>query len=315
MAKRALKHKAERGADKPVITYDFKHPRRVSKDQTRTFENLHSHMSRMIASSLSNMMQSVLDCDIAFVDQTTYAEAIVSLTNPSCSYSFVLEPMDGPAFIDFAPSLAYGLIDKEFGGEGKADPPKRPLTSVERTVMTQVVTRTLADLEATWEGLLKVQVSDAELESNPEFIQIAAPSDTVMLIAFDVHAKHFSGLITLCYPYFTLEPVMQHLNVQTWAPSRDRRKSNQSEDRLVQLAQIETELRVVAGRGQIAAADIGRLEVGDTIVLNTRANDPAVLFVEEEPVFLVRAGTREKGDRYAVEVERSIPIAERIHYV
>ena len=28
--------KAKRGAKKPVITYDFKHPSRVSKDQTRT---------------------------------------------------------------------------------------------------------------------------------------------------------------------------------------------------------------------------------------------------------------------------------------
>ena len=34
---------ASPGTTKPIITYDFKHPARVSKDQQRTLENLHSN--------------------------------------------------------------------------------------------------------------------------------------------------------------------------------------------------------------------------------------------------------------------------------
>ena len=55
--------KPQRG-QKPVITYDFKHPSRVSKDQTRTLENLHTNLARMMSSALSNSTQSVVDCDI-----------------------------------------------------------------------------------------------------------------------------------------------------------------------------------------------------------------------------------------------------------
>ena len=289
--------KPQRG-QKPVITYDFKHPSRVSKDQTRTLENLHTNLARMMSSALSNSTQSVVDCDIAFVDQTTYAEVIKSLSNPSCSYTFTVEPLGGPAFVDFAPGVAHGLIDRSFGGSGSAAPPDRPLPAIERTVMTQVVTRALADFEATWQPLLKVQVSDAELETNPEFMQIAAPSDTVVLIAFEVNAQHFSGLVQLCYPYFTLEPVMPYLNVQTWA-SRVGRKREPQEARLQQLAQIKTEIRVIAGRGEVQAVDIANAKVGDTIVLNTRADDSAVLFVEDEPLFRVRAGTNEKKKCYS----------------
>ena len=86
-----------------------------------------------------------------------------------------------------------------------------------------------------YKGDSQVQVFDAELETNPEFMQIAAPSDTVVLIAFEVNAQHFSGLVQLCYPYFTLEPVMPYLNVQTWA-SRVGRKREPQEARLQQLA-------------------------------------------------------------------------------
>ena len=110
-------------ANKPIITYDFKHPQRVSKDQQRTLENLHSNLSRMMASSFSTIQRSVVDCDIAFVDQTTYAEFIMSLSNPSCSYTFTIEPLGGPAIIDFSLPVAYSFIDRQFGGTG-GNPPQ-----------------------------------------------------------------------------------------------------------------------------------------------------------------------------------------------
>lgn len=311
--KKEKQGRRERGK-RPVITYDFKHPRRVSKDQTRTLENLHSNLARMMASSFSRMTQSVVDVDIAFVDQTTYAEFIMSLSNPSCSYTFTLEPLDGPACLDFSLPVTFYMIDREFGGKG-APPPKegRPITAIERTVMTQVVTRTLADLEATWEALLKIQVSDAELETNPEFMQIAAPSDTVMLIAFEVNAQHASGLVNLCYPYFTLEPIMSYLNVRTWA-SRRRRGPVDREKRLASLKHVEANLRVELGRGRVKAEDLANLQVGDTLVLETGADDPGVLFVEDEPTFLVRDGLTEDKHRHAVQVEDVIPEEERSRY-
>ena len=191
------------------------------------------------------------------------------------------------------------------------------MTAIERTVMTRVVTRALADLEATWEGLLKIQVTDAELETNPEFMQVAAPSDTVILIAFEVNFQHASGLVNLCYPYFTLEPVIAYLNVQTCA-SRERRSrrtgDHEKKQLLRSLSQVKTNRRVELGRGEIPAASLEDLQVGDTIVLNSRSDDPAVLFVEDEPLFLVRPGLDEGKNRNVVQVEQAIPIEERIHH-
>ena len=144
-----------------------------------------------------------MDVDIAFVDQTTYAEFIMSLSNPSCCYIFTLEPLGGPAVLDFALPVAYSFVDRQFGGKGNTPAgDARVLTSIERAVMAKVISRTLEDLEATWETLLKIQTSDAELETNPEFMQVAAASDTVLLIAFEINSQHASGLVNLCYPFF-----------------------------------------------------------------------------------------------------------------
>ena len=113
-----LRTRAASKGMKPVVAYDFKHPNRVSRDQIRTLENLHGNMARQLASSFSNLQRAVVDADVAFVDQTTYAEFIVSLSNPSCSYVFNIEPLGGPAVLDFALPVAYSFVDRQFGGRG-----------------------------------------------------------------------------------------------------------------------------------------------------------------------------------------------------
>ena len=89
--------------------YDFKHPARVNKDQLRTLENLHDNFARLLSSTFSGAMRAVVDVDTAFVDQTTYAEFIMSLSNPSCSYQFNLGPTGGQAIIDIAMPVVFAF--------------------------------------------------------------------------------------------------------------------------------------------------------------------------------------------------------------
>ena len=299
---------------KQITTYDFKHPTRVSKEQVRTLENLHSNLARLIANSFSTIQRSVVDCDIAFVDQTTYAEFVMSLSNPSCSFTFTIEPMGGPAIIDFSLPVAYSFIDRQFGGGGGQPPSNaRPLTAIEQTVMGKVVLRMLTDLEAAWEPMLKIQVSDAELETNPEFMQVAAASDTVILVAFEVNSQHLSGLVNLCYPYFTLEPVIAYLNVQTWA-SRDRgRRRDETEERLEQLDRVTAPIRVVLGRANVSLRDVMNLQEGDVLRLDASVKDDVVVYVGTRPKFLARPGLI--GTRRAVQITEQIMKADELQHM
>ncbi|MEK7204169.1 MAG: flagellar motor switch protein FliM, partial [candidate division NC10 bacterium] len=260
---------------KPVVTYDFKHPNRVSKDQVRTLENLHGGLARLLAASFSTLQRAVVDTDIAFVDQTTYAEFIMSLSNPSCSYVFTIEPLGGPAIIDFSLPVAYSFIDRQFGGRGTTPMGEaRALTSIERGVMSKVVQRTMEDLETTWEPLLKIQVSDAELETNPEFMQVASPSDTVILIAFEVNSQHASGLVNLCYPFFTLEPVMNVLNVRTWANREKGRRDSEKKYRVEQLGHVMASVRAVLGHVELPFGEVLNLRVGAVVKLAPASRVP-----------------------------------------
>lgn len=310
----ALSMELQTSTSSPIVTYDFKHPTQVSKEQQRMLENIHSNFARMLASSFSGIQRSVVDCDIAFVDQTTYAEFIMSLSNPSCSYTFSIEPLGGVAIFDFAIPVAYSFIDRQFGGTGGSSPQEpRPLTSIERAVMSKVVTHSLADLETTWEPLIKIQVSDAELETNPEFMQVAAPSDTVVLIAFEVNSQHASGLVNLCYPYFTLEPVMEFLNVQAGVGHARGRRENTKDDRLEQLDRVFAPIRAVLGKGRVSLGELLSLQAGDVLKLDTPVTQDAVLYIGTRPKFLGRPGL--SGKRRAIQLTGPVVKADEPIYM
>lgn len=175
----------------------------VTKDQQRAIEKLHVDFAKRMGTYFTEFVGVVVDSDIAFVDQTTYAEFIMSLPNPSVSYKFTMQPLDGPVVLDFALPVAHQFIEHELGKKAEG-----PLNDAERNVLATMVRKVLGDLESSWTPIENVQVQDAVLETNPEAIGIVAPSDIVILIAFQIHFQHANGLVNLAYPYKTLESVL-----------------------------------------------------------------------------------------------------------
>jgi len=274
-------------AQRIVTSYDFKHPARVNKDQLRTLENLHDNFARLLSCTFSGAMRAVVDVDTAFVDQTTYAEFIMSLSNPSCSYQFTLGPTNGQAILDFAMPVTFAFVDRIFGGKGSSQGVEaRQMSQIEMGVVAKVVKRVVEDLEATWEPILRVEISDIELETNPEFMQITAASEIVILLAFEVRSANASGLVSLCYPFFTLESILPRLGQQTYVRARGGNRDEILASNRQRLTKTGVPVVAELGRGTLSVGEARRAKVGDVLLLETHTDEPSVLFVDERPKFL-----------------------------
>ena len=288
-----------------VTGYDFKHPARVNKDQLRTLENLHDNFARLLSSTFSGAMRAVVDVDTAFVDQTTYAEFIMSLSNPSCTYQFTLGPTNGQAIIDVALPVVFGSVDRIFGGKGSSQGIEaRQVTQIEIGVINRIIKRVVEDLEATWEPILRVEISDIELETNPEFMQITASSEIVILLAFEVNATNMSGLVSVCYPFFTLEPILPRLGQQTYVRRSQLNREELNRQNLLRLGPMDVPMVAELGRTRISLEEANSLEAGDIIRLPARAADPATVYLGGKPKFLARPFAEENGELKLQVVDR-----------
>ena len=291
------KHEDARPQERIVTRYDFKHPARVNKTQLRTLENLHDNFARLLSSTFSGANRTVVDVNTAFVDQTTYAEFIMSLSNPSCSYQFTLGPTKGQAIIDLSLPIVWSFVDKICGGKGSPEGMEaRQLTPIEIGIINRICKRMIEDLEATWEPVLRVEISDIELETNPEFMQITAASEIVILLAFEVNTPHASGLLSLCYPFFTLESILPRLGQQTYVRrARGPRDELHLKNRL-RLAAMEVPMVAELGRTSISLAEANSLGEGDIIRLDSRTADPLPLYAGGKAKYLARPFAEDDGE-------------------
>jgi flagellar motor switch protein FliM len=286
-----------------VVTYDFRHPNRVSKDQIRTLENLHDNFAGYYGSTLSTIMRTVVDVDLVSVDQITYSEFVMSLVAPSCTYTFEAPPLEAVSLVDFNPTLTFSFIDRMFGGNGKILETERELTGIERTVMGRLAAKLYRDLERTWENIMPIKIEQKSFETNPQFIQVVPQGETVIVVSFQIKLFQSTGLLTICYPYVSLEPIMPKLSAQNWIDAT--KKKNLENDRQVNLqnlAEIEADVSAVLLHTALKLGDFLELKAGDIISSEKKKETPMDIYVGTRKKFTARPGL--SGKQRAFQVER-----------
>jgi flagellar motor switch protein FliM len=276
---------------KSIVAYDFKHPNRVSKDQIRTLENVHDNFGGHLGSVMSGIFRAVVDIELMSVDQITYSEFIMSLVSPSCSYTFTMAPMEGKCILDFNPALTFGFVERMFGGTGKAIETERELTGIERAVMVRIANRVMQELSKAWKRINVVNIESTGFETNPQFIQIVPPGETVIVITFQVKMLSSSGILTICYPFVTLEPIAAKLSGQSWIDATTKTISTIDRDINVDnLSRVTATVSSRLGDLEISIRDFLNVRIGDVIALDKQVRESITVLVEGCPKFLARPG-------------------------
>ncbi len=255
-------------AEKSLSLYDFRRPDRVSKDQMRTLQNLHEGYARQFSTTLTNFLRTFVEIELVSVDQLTYSEFVMSISNPSCIYVFKMEPLDGSAILEINPSLVFFIIDRLFGGQGKPSEQNRELTLIEQNVIHRIVERGLNDLKTVWEHVGTFNPVIDTYETNPQFVQIAPPGETIILISLEVRMQNASGLMSLCFPYMLLESVINNLSGATWMSAQN---TNTAETRSIlehEMKTLELPVSVLVGQMKLTIRDLLQLQRGDILALD-----------------------------------------------
>ncbi len=274
-----------------IVVYDFKHPNRVSKDQLRTLENMHDNFAGHIGSVLSNMMRAMLDVDLVSVDQITYSEFIMSLMSPSCTFTFTAEPLEGACIVDFNPTLTYAFVERMFGGSGKVLDTGRELTGIEKSLMNRIVNVIYTEMEDAWEHICPIKVKQISLETNPQFVQIVPPSETVIVVSFQMKLLQSTGLMTICFPYVALESIMTKLSAQNWIDATKKKTQDaNTEINKDNLMQLGVPMNVVLASTDVSIGEFLNLKVGDVITTDNRINREVQVYIKNRKKFSGRPG-------------------------
>ncbi len=305
-----------RGGDDPygqISVYDFKRPERVSKEQMRAFHGLHEGFSREFGAALSGMLRTIVEVKLISVDQLTYNEFVFSLENPTCFNILKAAPLEGHMILDLNPSIIFPIVDRLLGGGRTAAPtiPRRPLTEIELRLVSRMTDLVIDGLKNAWHNVIDLNLSVTQVESNPQFAQIVPPNEVIVLISFEITLGEIRGIMNLCIPYNTIEPLAGKFTANTWSTYTQK----QAEPR--QVLNLETsvssagvELVVYLADTRLTAGEVMNLAVGDVIVTEKDQQAALQVCVEGCPKFEGRPGVL-KG-RKAVRIGKPILRPEEI---
>jgi flagellar motor switch protein FliM len=285
-----------------IKVYDFKHAMRYSKDQLRSIARIHENFSRLLTTYLSAQLRTYVQIEVELVDQVSYHEFISSIPTRTVLNVFSVQPMDGKMVMDINPQITYAVLERLLGG-GPGEPSNHigALTEIETALIKKVFSRAFNLYADAWGNIEKIKVSWEGIESNPQFIQIASPNDTVVIIVLHTSIGEIKDRMTLCLPDLLLEPVLSKLSSQQWlsslaksnAPSREKIRQNLDHVLVPVIAEV--------GRATIPISEVLNLQVGDVIGIET---GKIQIKVGQTTKFLGNPGVL-KG-HYAVQIDQVI---------
>ncbi len=281
--------------EEEVKEYDFRRPDKLSKEQMRTLQMIHENMMRLLTTTLSTKLRTVVDFEVASIEQLSYEEFTRSLPEPTIIGISELDPLSGQFLLEINPDIGFAIIDRLFGGFGRPIEKGRSFTDIEETVLKKVLNWFLSTMPEAWENILDLNPRLRELESNPQFTQIVPSNDMTIIITFSARIGESEGLINICLPYIMLEPIVPQLSAQQWfASSREEQTAKHLEKLKKRVRKAPLELQVELGSTELTVSDLLYLEKGDVVRMDKLTDEMADVRIGSNIKYRGIIGTRHK---------------------
>ena len=275
-----------------VTLYDFKRPNRVSKEQLRAFRGVHDKMARSLASQISSIMRSIVEIQLHSVDQMTYGEFLMSLPNPTSFNVFSVKPLEGSGIIEINPSIAFPMLDRLLGGKGEPFDASREFSDIELSLFETILRVMMSTLKEAWGPVMDIYPTVESKESSPNVVQIVAQNEIVVMVVMEIIIGHSSGMMNICYPVISLEPILPKLASRDLMLNETSSKKSRNTELQVLLGGAKVDIEANLGNTDLSMSDILGLQVGDVLRLASAADDIVTVSVDSKERFKGEIGLR-----------------------
>ena len=290
-----------------AVSYNFRRTDRISKEQIHSLYFLHDRFARNVATSLSAYLRTVTEISVVSVEQFSYSEFLLSLSDPTSFYALAIPPYDELGALEINPALAFAIVDRMLGGTGRTPALSRALTEIEQNVIDSLVKLLLESLAETWRPIVNLAFGIRGRETRPQMLQVAAPNEIVVMVVFDARIADARGMMSLCFPASIVESAGGHF-VQAW--HQQRREPTPAERAWLRENLARVRMPVVASLdARLSTRALLEVKPGSVLTLGIPADRLVDVFVGPALKFKGRLGAI--GHQVGLEVaHRCNPLGE-----
>jgi flagellar motor switch protein FliM len=286
-----------------VRDYDLSSQERIVRGRMPTMEVVNERFARNIRIGLFNLIRKSPEVSIGGIKVQKFSAFLREIVVPTNFNIMSVKPLRGSGLIVCDPSLVFAVIDALFGGIGKFHTriEGRDFSPTEQRVILRLVETIVTEYRKAWTGVYPVELEYQRSEMQPQFANIATPSEIVVATQFTLELGDVTGSIHFCVPYSTLEPIRDVLysTIQGDSSEPDRRWVNLLKQ---QIQSAEVDLVAELAHAGATVEQLLSFKPGDFIELDLEPMIQAK--VDGVPVFDCHYGTSNK--RYSIKIDKLI---------
>jgi flagellar motor switch protein FliM len=282
-----------------VRAYDLAAQERIVRGRMPTMEIINERFARNIRIGLFNLIRKSPEVSIGGIKVQKYSAFLREIVVPTNFNIVQVRPLRGSGLIVCDPSIVFAVIDALFGGAGKFRTriEGRDFSPTEQRVIQRLVECITTEYKKAWMGIYPLELDYQRSEMQPQFANIATPSEIVVATSFTLEIGDTSGSVHFCIPYSTLEPIRDVLysSMQGDSVEPDHRWVNLLKD---QIKSAEVDLVAELGYAPATVEQLLAFKPGDFIELDLETMIQAK--VDGVPVFDCHYGTSD--GHYAIKI-------------
>jgi flagellar motor switch protein FliM len=283
--------------------YSLSNQERIVRGRMPTMEIVNERFARNLRIGLYNLIRRAPDISVQPVQVQKYSLFLREVSVPTNFNIVAVKPLRGNGMIVCDPSLIFSIIDTLFGGNAKYQTriEGREFTGTEQRIIRRVVHVITEEYIKAWKGIYPLSMEYQRSEMQPQFANIAAPSEMVVSTTFGLEIGDVTGYLRICIPYSTLEPIRDVLysTTQGDAVEVDQRWVNML---VKEIQSADVTLVAELANAELTVQQLMVLRPGDFIELERPHYVQAS--VKGVPVLECQFGTH--NGKYALRVERSL---------
>lgn len=286
-----------------VRTYNISSQERIVRGRMPTMEIVNERFARNLRVGLFNFIRRSPEISVGPVTVQRYSAFLRELAVPTNFNIVAIRPLRGSGLIVCEPALVFGVIDTLYGGIGKfpARIEGRDFSATEQRVINRLVDVITDEYKKAWKGIYPLELEYQRSEMQPQFANVATPSEIVISTSFQLEIGEITGAIHFCMPYAALEPIRDVLYSSTQGDSVEVDK------RWVNVLTQEIQAAPITLVAELARADttveqLMAMKAGDFIELERQSKIQVT--IDGVPVFECQYGTH--NAKYAIRIDKRL---------
>lgn len=283
--------------EKQVKVYDFKAPKKFTKEQFKSIRNIFESFSKTLSSYLTSLTRFYCRVEVLQIEEQHYYEfnnALPDYTvmgNLDLIFDEKSDMLDTKCMIQFSNAVSFSLIDRLLGGYGKSINVSRNFTDIEIRVMKSVIEKIGGYLKDAFAPYVDMVPLLTNIETNARVNQAIGTDEVIILATLEVEYNDVKNIITITIPAMSVEAIISKTKKDINDVNRSKKELMHREGIIKQIQRSNFKIEAILANTTVNLSEILSIHKGDVLLLNSPIDKNISLMVNNEKLFDGKMGT------------------------